>query len=225
MSAAHPSLQFISFVAARSPPYPDTIGSRTRQENAVMSSFSRNSRRANSARRTRAVGAGIALTLVSGAALADGAHQFVFTAYSDAAGGAEVLAGRYRIALEELESYRGAVDHDPAATETNLCVAYSMTLQWPKARAACDDAVRAAREQQRFPASWSWAPPSHDDYVALAYANRAVMHWLVHDEAAARKDLARAQELSPQSDFVARNLAALKVHSVVAQAGTPAPKS
>jgi hypothetical protein len=72
----------------------------------------------------------------------------------------------------------------------------------------------------------SWARESDDEYLALAYANRAVMHWMSHDEASAQKDLSRARELSPQTDFVAQNIAALKVHVTEVFAGAPpAPKS
>lgn len=191
-----------------------------------MSSFTRNSRRANSDRRSRALGAGLALTLASGAALAHGAHRFMFTAYGDALAGDEVIAGHYDAALELLKSHPGDVDLDPSAANTNSCVAYSMTLQWQEARAACDAAVREARR--------SWAHESDADYLAVAYANRAVLEWMSSDEAAARKDLAKAQEISPQADFVAQNLAALATHGEVAQAkargemaeaGAPAPKS
>ena len=75
---------------------------------------------------------------------------------------------------------------------------------------------------------------SADDYLAVAYANRAVMHWLSSEDAAARQDLAQAQELAPGADFVDRNLVALKEHAELAQAkthgemaraGAPAPKS
>jgi tetratricopeptide (TPR) repeat protein len=191
-----------------------------------MSSFSRNILRANSVRRSAALGAGLALALMSGAALADGAHPFVFTAYIDAAGGDNVVAGRYRAALQELKSSPEAMKLDSSAMDTNRCVAYSMTLQWKEARTACDAAVHAARRQHhRPPAWWSSMPVSDDDFVAVAYANRAVMYWLLNDDAAARKDLAQAQELSPQADFVARNLVALKAHVEVAEAGTPLPKS
>ncbi len=192
-----------------------------------MLSLRRNTRRANSLLSPRALGAVLALTLVSGAALADGEHRFVFTAYSNAAGGAEVIAGRYRAALEKLTSYSAASTQvDSSETDTNRCVAYSMTLQWQEARAACDAAVRAATQQRSIsPAWWSSAPPPDDDYVALAYANRAVMYWVSQNEAAAQKDLAQAQELSPQADFVARNVAALKVHRAVALAAATAPKS
>lgn len=191
-----------------------------------MSSFSRNRDRAHSIRRSRAIGAALALALVSGAALADGAHRFVFTAYADAAGGADVVAGRYRAALEELKSHPAAMAMSSAAADSNRCVAYSMTLQWPEARAACDAAVRAAREERgSSPAWWSWTPAPDEESIAVAYANRAVMHWLVNDAAAARRDLAQAREHSPQSEFVALNVAALKRHTEIAQAGTPAPKS
>ena len=191
-----------------------------------MSSLTRNTRRTNSAQRSRALGAGLVLTLMSGAALADGAHRFVFTAYSDAAGGTDLVAGRYHAALLELRSYRGSLDRDSSVTSTNRCVAYSMTLRWQEARAACDAAVHAAREQRNTPpAWWSWARTSDDDYLALAYANRAVMYWLSHDDPAAQEDLAKAQELSPQADFVAQNVAALKVHRAVALAAASAPKS
>lgn len=184
-----------------------------------MSSFTRNTRRANYARCPRPFAAGLALMLVSGAAVADGAHRFVFTAYSDAAGGADVVAGRYRAALEELRGYPDITDLDPSATNTNRCVAYSMTFQWQEARAACDAAVRTASEQRLArPGGVSWLTPPSDDGLAVAYANRAVMHWLGHDDAAARRDLAQALRLSPQATFVARNVAALKMHGEVAEA-------
>ncbi|MHB8815321.1 MAG: hypothetical protein ACYDAE_18895 [Steroidobacteraceae bacterium] len=77
-----------------------------------MSPLTRNTRRANSTQRSRALGAGLALTLMSGAALADGAHRFVFTAYTDGPGGADVVAGRYRAALEEVESPPGTAGLD-----------------------------------------------------------------------------------------------------------------
>ena len=182
-------------------------------------SFSRNIRRANSALRPRALGVVLVPVLASGVALADGAHRFVFTAYSDSAGGAEIVAGRYRVALEELRSHPGNMDLDPSATDTNRCIAYSMTLRWRQAHAACDAAVLAAAERQNTVPTWlGWTQGYNDELLALAYANRAVMHWMSHDDGAARKDLARAVQLSAQSDFVARNVAALEAHVTVALA-------
>lgn len=187
-----------------------------------MSSSTRNTRRANSYQRTLALGAGLALTVVSAAAPAGGEHQFVFTAYSDAAGGANLIDGRYRAALEELTGHPGKMDLDPSETNTNRCVAYSMTLQWPEARAACDAAVRAARDRRISQSAWwDWTSADSDDRLAVAYANRAVLHWLSNDGDAARQDMTRARELSPGADFVARNLAALELHGQVAQADAP----
>jgi len=188
-----------------------------------MPSFSRNSSRANCARRSLAFGAGIALTVLSGSALADGAQRFVFTAYSDAAGGADVVAGRYQAALVELGHHSDILDLDPAADKTNRCVAYSMTLHWQQAQAACDAAVDAAT--QEWSAQPAWLPPANPDSLAVAYTNRAVLRWLAHDDAAAREDLAKAQKLSPHAGFVALNIAALKLHAEMAQAVVSAPKS
>jgi tetratricopeptide (TPR) repeat protein len=191
-----------------------------------MLSFSRNVRRADSASRPRALGAAVALALLGGTALAGEAHRFVFTAYGDAAGGADILSGRYQAALEELESHPDAMALDSSATNTNRCVAYSMTQQWREARAACDAAVRAAIEHRSGAPAWrGWTRKADDEYVALAYANRAVMYWLSGDDDDAHKDLAKAQGLSPGSDFVAQNLAALEVRAPVALAGESTPKS
>jgi hypothetical protein len=190
-----------------------------------MLTFSRNTRRANSSLRSQALGAAIALALASGTALADGAHRFVFTAYTDAAGGTEVIAGRYRAALQELRSQFDTMDLDPAATNTNLCVAYSMTLQMQRARATCDAAVHEANERSLSVPGWLGTVKSGDEDLALAYSNRAVMHWMEHEESAARKDLAEAQALAPRADFVARNVAALEMHVAMARTAAPPPKS
>jgi len=191
-----------------------------------MSSFSRNRRSTNSPRRLRALGTVLALTLVSGAALADGAHPFHFTAYVDAPGGDDVVAGHYQAALVELKRRSGNMDLDSAETNTNRCVAYAMTRQWQQARVACDAAVRAAKERRNMsPSWWTWAPTPADDDLACAYANRAVLHWLSQDDAAAQKDLAKAAELSPQASFVAQNVVALRIHHAVTLAAASAPRS
>ena len=191
-----------------------------------MSSFSRNTRRADSPQRSWALGAMLALTLASGTSLAHGAHRFMFTAYSDALGGADIVAGRYRAALDDLGRHPGTPESDTSAINTNRCVAYSMTRQWQEARIACDAAVRAAtRELRTSPAWWTWESSPNGDYLALAYANRAVLYWLSQDDAAAQEDLAKARELSPQADFVAQNVTALKAHRALALAVASPPQS
>jgi hypothetical protein len=54
--------------------------------------------------------------------------------------------------------------------------------------------------------------------MAVAYANRAVLHWLTDDVQSAANDLAQAKRLSPKADFVTRNVTALQSpHSAIAQ--------
>ena len=57
-----------------------------------MSSHTYNTHRPDPSPRPRILGVALALALASGGALAQGSHQFVFTAYIDVAGGAEVVA-------------------------------------------------------------------------------------------------------------------------------------
>jgi Tfp pilus assembly protein PilF len=58
-----------------------------------------------------------------------------------------------------------------------------------------------------------------NDYVAVALSNRAVLHWMADESDAAAADLKRAEALSPKSDFVHRNKAALEFsHSQLARA-------
>jgi hypothetical protein len=85
--------------------------------------------------------------------------------------------------------------------------------------------VRDAQEDRANLPTWmSWARKRHNDYVALAYSNRAVLHWLANDQTSAEKDLAKAEALAPKADFVARNLSALHTRATVAQVSV-APKS
>lgn len=188
-----------------------------------MSSFSRNTRRAHSPQRAWALSA--VLVLASAATHANGAHRFVLTAYTDAVGGGEIVAGRYHAALDELERHPGALEPDASETNTNRCVAYSMTSQLQEARTACDAAVRAATNQLMMSRAWSWESPPNYDYLAVAYANRAVLYWLSQDGAAAQKDLAKARELSPKAAYVAQNVTAFKAHSALALAAASAPQS
>jgi tetratricopeptide (TPR) repeat protein len=191
-----------------------------------MPSFSRNTRRADSRQRSWALGTALALMLASGASLAEGAHRFMFTAYTDALGGGNIVAGRYLAALDDLGRHAGTPESDTSAINTNRCVAYSMTRQWQEARTACDAAVSAAkRELRTSPAWWGWDSAPDNDYLALAYANRAVLYWLSQDDAAAQEDLAKATELSPRADFVALNVTALKAHHALALAVTSPPRS
>jgi tetratricopeptide (TPR) repeat protein len=186
-----------------------------------MSSYSRDSRKL-----PQALGLSLAVALIGSAAhAADQPHAFVLTAYSNGAGGASLVSGQYDAAVKELGQPPHTLEVDAATLSTNRCVAYAVTKQWDAARTACNSAVRDAQEDKANLPTWmSWARKSHNDYVALAYSNRAVLHWLANDSADAEKDLAKAQALAPQADFVARNLTALRTRNAVAQVAV-APKS
>jgi hypothetical protein len=54
---------------------------------------------------------------------------------------------------------------------------------------------------------------THDEQVALAYSNRAVLAWLEHRAASAADDMEKARALSPDAAFVAYNLTTLRIHA------------
>ncbi len=180
-----------------------------------MGSHSRNSHKPS-----RALRLGLAAVLLSGPAAyaAEPPRAFVLTAYSNGVAGSSILAGDYQSAIKRLTGHVSEPMLEASTANTNRCVAYAMTRQWEAARVACDAAVRDARDERASLPGWlAWARQRHDDYVAVAYANRAVMHWLAKDAAAAQLDLARAEALSPKAEFVARNLEALRARNALAQ--------
>jgi hypothetical protein len=155
--------------------------------------------------------AAVALSMSSAALAAEQPHRFVLTAYPTAAGGRALLAGRYRQAVRQLRHRAGGSALDAAAVYANRCVAFSMTLQWRAARAACDAAVRDARRERFETPLWGDGPhTTGDERLAAAYADRGVMRWFSHDATGAQKDFARARALSPYSGFVRGNLTAMK---------------
>jgi hypothetical protein len=178
----------------------------------------------NRGRPAQAVSLGIltAGLIASAASAAEANDPFVFVAYSNRTGGAKLATGDYGDAAHAvLGQSPSAAMSDPQALDTNRCVAYTMTKQLAKARLACDAAVEDARSADG--AMLSWSPQTRkqsDAAAAIAYSNRAVMHWLDSDMTAARADLTEAQALAPQASFVVRNLSALQAHQTVASQTT-----
>jgi hypothetical protein len=143
----------------------------------------------------------------------------VLTAYTNGAGGPTLLKGNYTEALTQIQRYRPQMMIASSAKATNLCVAYAATKQLTEAKPACDAAVKQAK-YDRLSASRFTPGMSHENaYVAIAYANRAVVHMLSRDEASAKADLDKARILAPDADFVAKNVAAVgsKSRSTIAQ--------
>src|SRR5215471_15644076 len=103
-----------------------------------MRSYSR-----NSCKPSRAPGltAAVSLLLGTAAQAADPSHSFVLTAYSNGAGGADLVNGNYQAANEALHHATTLASADESSTSNNRCVALTVTHQWTDARSACDRAV------------------------------------------------------------------------------------
>ena len=152
------------------------------------------------------------------------ADQFIVRVYSNDVGSEDLLSGRYDAALAKIETSQSLHVASDFAAATNLCVAQIMAGRFDSARGACDEALKSARSSAI--STSTWGPPAggaHQQDVAIAYANRAVLHWLTDDIQSAANDLAQAKRLSPRADFVTRNVAALQSsYSKVVQ-GKPVP--
>jgi hypothetical protein len=174
-----------------------------------MPSYSRNSRKPLQVLRLAIAGVvqGGALLAGSVAHAAEQPNKFVMTAYTNAPGGENLVKGRYDAALAQT---RFASPSDEALP-TNRCVAYTMTGQFDTAKSACDAAVREARSDlMHASSSMLWRTAELQDFLAVAYSNRAVLHWLSKDAVAAARDLAEAAVFTPKAEFVARNITALR---------------
>ena len=157
----------------------------------------------------------VALLAASASArAADPADPFVLVAYSNRAGGEKLASGDYGNAAQTLYTQTSAgLTSDPEALSTNRCVAYAMTRQLERAHRACDDAVRQAQATDGVLALWNPQVQSQNSEAqAVAYSNRAVLHWLDADPSGAQADLARARALAPEAAFVQRNLQAMQLH-------------
>jgi len=172
-----------------------------------MPSYSRNSRKPWQALRL-----GLAVALLTGSVVhaADQPSKFVLTAFTNATGGHSIVSGDYNTALDELKHPSLSWSQDVATVATNKCVAHAMVGEFETAMAACNAAIASARHDLRFlDFSAISERQQYSEYLAVAYANRAVVDWLSKDASSAASDLASAAELSPRADFVARNITAL----------------
>jgi len=149
-----------------------------------------------------------ALSAAALAAHADGtAPKAVLSGYTDGVAGASLMAGDYRAVIDQLGAHGLSYASDELSASTNLCVAYIMTRQWTAAHAVCDEAIRIARLEPHDSLLFAWK--MHDFNVALAYSNRAVLDWLEARRERTASDLAHAQALSPDAQFVTQNTVAL----------------
>jgi hypothetical protein len=118
--------------------------------------------------------AAVAITmLASSAHAAVEPGKLTLAGFTDAAEGTELIAGNYAAVIEKLAPHSIAFNNDEVAASTNLCVAYVATGRLDEAHDACDEAVKIARLDQ--PGTTLRERMAHEDVVAVAYANRAVL--------------------------------------------------
>jgi hypothetical protein len=143
----------------------------------------------------------------------------VLTGYSDTVGSDALVAGEYKAMVAEVSRFKDAPTLTPTAYNTNLCVGYIASRQMTEAQKACDAAVRAAKRERTQMSSWMvTSRKAYNEQIAIAYANRAVMHYIANQPEKAAVDLSKAEALAPSAGYVTRNLAALSKSNTVAQA-------
>lgn len=136
---------------------------------------------------------------------------FVLTVYDGSVGARDMLAGRYDAAIAEIRGAHHSAASIGVGADTNACVAYAIRHRLREAQTACDAALAVAtREWSHASGVVARSRASEDSAVAIAYANRAVVHALAHQAVSSAEDLAQAHALAPAATFVARNIAAFR---------------
>ena len=138
------------------------------------------------------------------------APKLVLTAYVNGVGGESVMAGKFDAALTQIKRDRSASSDEYSAKVTNECVTYAAMKQLPQAMSACDAAIRSARADRFGALRVSSGASIQNGYLAIAYANRAVVQMMAKNPDAAKSDLARAKSLAPDAEFVSKNLVAME---------------
>jgi hypothetical protein len=160
-----------------------------------------------------AIAASSILSIAAAHAAETTSTQMVLTAYVNAAGGESVLAGKYDAALKEIDHDRSTSSMAYSAKINNLCVTYAAKKQLTEAMSACDEAVKSAKYDRFSSQRYSAGSERENAYVAIAYANRAVVHMMGKDSESAKTDMARARSLAPSAEFVSKNLAVMQTTS------------
>jgi len=151
----------------------------------------------------------LAAALAARTTSAESPQGFTMTMYSNAAGSQQIASGNYDTAIGHIRRSMSTSASYMSVNATNLCVAQVMSGKLEAAHSTCTIAVSSARNEQSTAAPWRFRDRSLRTYLAMAYANRAVMHWLSKDVASATADLASAKRAAPDASFVVSNLSAL----------------
>jgi hypothetical protein len=141
------------------------------------------------------------------------APKLILTAYVNGVGGESVMEGKYDEALSAIKRDRSASSSTYTAKINNQCVTYAVMRLIPQAMSSCSEALRAAKYDRMGALRYGAGSASENSYVAIAYANRAVVHMMAKDVEGAKNDMARAKSLAPDAEFVSKNLLAMGTSS------------
>ena len=136
------------------------------------------------------------------------APKLVLTAYVNGVGGEAVMASQFDAALTEIKRNRNVSSDQYTAKLTNECVVYTAMKLLPQAKSSCDEALRAAKHDRLGALRYSGSN-IQNEYLAIAYANRAVVQMMQKNPDAAKADMAHAKSLAPDAEFVSKNLLAM----------------
>lgn len=126
------------------------------------------------------------------------------------ASGDLVAKGKYQRAIDRIAGKPNAY---PFATETNLCVAYSMLEEFDEAASHCDDAIQLAEKAANSVRNSRKRREEATDKWAHAYSNRGVLRAMRGDTNGATADFKSALALRADMGAPAHNLALLKVET------------
>jgi len=168
---------------------------------------------------TRKIGKGAVLRrlivigiMVAGPAPAgaeEGLLSYEMTVIKDAANGHLIVDGKYAAAITKNLEKR--VQQDEFALSNNLCVAYTLSREFDKARIACDSAVNGASSREVAQSgpiiSAGTKRRALDRYDAMAFSNRGVLKVVQGDMEGARLDFEAAAALETSVAAARNNLA------------------
>lgn len=123
---------------------------------------------------------------------------YTMTVISDDSFGQYIVDGAYEKAISKI-SDTGPRRLASFEAQTNLCVAYTKSGDLERAEPACDNSVAAIRKLANRAVERRSTPEhiayGYRRYLALALANRGVLHAVHGDHAQAREFFLRADEL------------------------------
>lgn len=137
------------------------------------------------------------------------AHSFVLEGYESLGAPRLIRSGRYEEIIARSSRHAVPKGAQGLPTLTNLCVAYIKTVQLTQARSACDQAIAAASTNRPSASIWQHVARERALDLARSYSNRAVLHWVNGNRAAAEADIAMAATYAPTAHFVVTNAGAL----------------